>query len=265
MSGAFLGFLEHYGLSVCGFPISDVIVEDGVPCQYFQHLALEQDPSGGVQLKPLGEAWLAHVQELGRAERADRIPQTREVDVIAALPRHPSRAYATRHMADIRYIVIHHTGADKDVSIRAIAQEHVEANGWPGIGYHYVVEPDGTVNRTQDLTTVSHHSRQFNPVAVGVAILGELTETLPTNAQIGGTADLLADLLAGLGLPISAIRGHREMVPTPCPGETFMSVWKPRLVREVERRLSGDLDEVSSELAAPAADATERAADPPGP
>jgi hypothetical protein len=48
---------------------------------------------------------------------------------------------------------------------------------------------------------------------------------------------LLAKLLYDLGLPMDAVRGHREMVPTPCPGETFLPVWKPRIVDATNRRL----------------------------
>ena len=55
----FLGFYEHYGPTLCGYPVSDVVLEDGRRCQYFQCLALEEHAPGRVRLKRLGEAWLA--------------------------------------------------------------------------------------------------------------------------------------------------------------------------------------------------------------
>jgi hypothetical protein len=240
VGGAFLGFLDHYGLAVCGYPISDVVVEDGVPTQYFQHLALAEVAPGRVRLKPLGEAWLTLQRQREQVARAAHLPRPEIVDLVASLARHPGRAYAQRPLADIRYLVLHHTGASRDVTARAIAAEHVNVNGWPGIGYHYVIDAEGTLFRTQDLTAVSYHARQFNPVAVGIALVGDLSATLPGSAQLERTGDLLASLVADLGLPPTAIRGHREMVPTACPGDTFLSVWKPRLVRAVESRLRGE-------------------------
>ena len=155
------------------------------------------------------------------------------VDLVDVLPRHPATAYPVRPLTDVRYLVVHHTGAPREVDARAIAAEHVGTNGWPGIGYHYLVDAEGTVFRTQDLTTVSYHARQFNPVAVGIAVTGELSAGLPTTEQMASLGELLAMLLSDLGLGVWSIRGHREMVGTPCPGDTFLAVWKPRLLRQV--------------------------------
>jgi hypothetical protein len=237
VAGAFLAFLDQYGLGVCGYPLSDVIEEDGVRVQYFQHLALEDVPAGGVRLKALGEAWLALQHARGVAALAG-VPAPEVVDLVAQLPRHPTRSYPTRPLADIRYIVLHHTGASRDVGVRAIAAEHVHVNGWPGIAYHYLVGADGTLWRTADITTVTYHARQFNAASVAVALVGDLATSLPGGAQLERTADLVARLLVDLGLPVENVRGHREMVVTPCPGETFLGVWKPRLRRAIEARLS---------------------------
>src|SRR3990172_8707947 len=109
VSDAFLAFLAHYGLGVCGYPISDVVVEGGVRTQYFQHLALEETVSGAVRLKPLGEAWLA-LQQVRAPVGAAGVPTPEMVDLVGRLPRHATRTYATRSLADIRYVVVHHTG-----------------------------------------------------------------------------------------------------------------------------------------------------------
>jgi hypothetical protein len=235
LGGPFLAFYEHYGPTLCGYPITDVVMEDGVPCQYFQCLALEEHIPGRVRLKPLGEAWLATAATRGPATETPAPPMG---DIAARLPRHPHLTYATRPLADIRYLVIHHTGAAPDVGAVAIATEHVETNGWPGIGYHYVVGADGAIQRTQDLTVVSYHARQFNPAAVGIALAGDFGQALPPARQLEATAELLAGLLADLGLPPEAVRGHREMVPTACPGELFLGTWKPALMRAVAERLA---------------------------
>jgi N-acetyl-anhydromuramyl-L-alanine amidase AmpD len=231
--GPFLAFYEHYGPSLCGPPLSDVVMEGGRRCQYFQCLALEEHQPGRVRLKPLGEAWLAVAGQAAAAEQAAAM-----VDLVDSLPRQPDQHYPERTLADIRYLVIHHTGAAADVGPATIAAEHVEANGWPGIGYHFVVGADGTIYRTQDLAVASYHARQFNPLAVGIALAGDLTAAAPTPAQLAATAALTAGLLADLGLPPDAVRGHREMVPTPCPGGLFLHGWKVDLDRAIAARLA---------------------------
>lgn len=233
VSGPFLSFLEHYGPVLCGYPVSDVVVENGVRSQYFQCIALEEHTDGRVRLKPLGESYLS-LRQLGRTAE---VPAPSVVDVRQQLRRDPSQHYPTRPLSDIRYLVIHHTGAPAHVGPEQIAVEHVETNGWPGMGYHYVVDPSGAIYFTQDLTTVSFHARQFNPVSVGVALLGDLSSALPSASQLDASADLLARLLQDLGLPPDAIRGHREMVPTPCPGDSFLRVWKPGLMQAIAARL----------------------------
>jgi hypothetical protein len=242
VAGPFRGFLEAYGVTVCGYPISDARVEDGVRTQYFEHLALEEDEPGHVRLKRLGEAWLARsaasAAEAVESQSAPMADVERPIlDLTAELPRHPTRSYPMRSLGDIRYLVLHHTGAPADVTPEMIAREHVQANGWPGIGYHYVVSAAGDIFRTQDITVVTHHARQFNPVSVGLALSGDFTSSVPTPDQLDATAEVLARLRLDLGLPPTSLRGHREMVPTPCPGDTFMSLWKPRLDRLVEQRL----------------------------
>lgn len=234
VAGPFRAFYEHYGPTLCGFPISDVRLEDGRRCQYFQCLALEEHAPGRVRLKPLGEAWLAMA---GASASATETPAPVVVDLTARLPRHPRLHYPTRALAEIRYLVLHHTGAGAEAGPEAIAAEHVATNGWPGIGYHFVVDPAGVVYRTQDITVVSYHARQFNPAAVGIALMGDLANAGPPPAQLAAVADLAAGLLLDLGLPPDALRGHREMVPTTCPGEWFLAGWKLDLARAVAAQL----------------------------
>lgn len=234
VGGPFRAFYEHYGPTLCGLPISDVTIENGVRSQYFQCLALEEHEPGRVRVKALGETVLA----LQRSQLpVDPVVGPQIIDLADHLRRDPTQRYATRPLSDIRYLVIHHTGAPVNVSPEIVAAEHVERNGWPGIGYHFLVDPIGNIYRTQDLTTVGFHARQFNSVAVGVALIGDLSSTMPMATQLDATASLVARLLLELGLPPESVRGHREMVPTACPGESFLRVWKPALMQAVNVRL----------------------------
>ena len=234
VAGPFQAFYAHYGPTLCGLPISDVVVENGVRCQYFQCIALEEHEPGRVRVKAIGETLLALQQARYTEQGGD---DASVVEAVDRLRRDPAQRYAVRPLSDIRYLVIHHTGAPADVGAEAIAAEHVDGNGWPGIGYHFVIDPAGRTYRTQDLTTVSYHARQFNPVSAGIALVGDLTSALPAAAQLDAAAALVARLLMDLGLPPDAVRGHREMVPIRCPGESFIRVWKSGLMHGVDARL----------------------------
>ncbi len=249
----FASFYAHYGPTLCGRPLGEVVVEEGRRRQYFGGRAVEEHEPRRVRLVRLGEAWLAirQGQQAARGGRAHPV-----TDISRSLRRDPSQHYAARPLCDIRYLVIHHTGASAAFGPEAIARAHVEDNGWPGIGYHFVVDPAGTIYHTQDLTVVSYHARQFNPASVGIAVMGDLTSAQPTPAQLEATADLIASLLFDLGLPLDAVRGHREMVPTPCPGDAFLRVWRPRLMAAVQERIDARQAERLSQLAAGALSTT---------
>lgn len=235
VGGPFLAFWEAFGQTLCGLPLTDEILIDGVRSQVFDNLVLEEHAPGRVRPAACGAAWLALA---GRSPANGHVPTTGDsaaIDLVGQLPTASAASYASRTLADIRYLVVHHTGAPIEIGPRQIAEEHVNALGWPGIGYHFVVGADGTVWRTQDLTTTSHHARQFNPVSVGIALVGDLTHGAPPPDQLDGAARLVADLADRLGLPLEAVRGHGEMVPTACPGEAFLDGWKAQLLAAAGR------------------------------
>ena len=54
-------------------------------------------------------------------------------------------------------IVIHHVGGtDREVSAAEIHRWHLH-NGWSGIGYHYVIHKDGSIERGRPRDAVGAH------------------------------------------------------------------------------------------------------------
>ena len=77
-------------------------------------------------------------------------------DIVDNLPKHDSLTYRTRALTDITTLTIHHTVSSPENSIVSIAVYHVNPrenvpNGWPGIGYHFVIKDDGRIFRTNYL------------------------------------------------------------------------------------------------------------------
>jgi hypothetical protein len=227
------------GPEACGQPISPLVSEAGVPTQYFERVAFEEPQPGGARLKAIGEELLRLRRQVPTRPAGQRQPaRPIIIDLTRSLPRHPQHEYEARPLSHVRYLVIHRTG-DEHASPEAIARQHVEANDWPGIGYHFVCDAGGALYQTNDLGAESFHARQFNPVSIGIALLAGNDAERPSGAQVDRCAQLLAYTLYDLGLPPENVRGHCELVPTACPGATFLGPggWKVDLMRLVRQQL----------------------------
>lgn len=125
-------------------------------------------------------------------------------------------------------IVIHHTGnpIDDDLSAKELHQSHIKVQGWAGIGYHYVIRKDGTIEQGRPHWTQGAHAAEYNPRSIGLHFSGNFDKASPTSAQIEAGALLLAKLGLDYGLPLTDkfVVGHRDLIPTACPGGNLYAV-----------------------------------------
>lgn len=120
-------------------------------------------------------------------------------------------------------IVMHHVGGiDRDVSTKEIHQWHLE-NGWSGIGYHYVIRKDGTIERGRPREAIGAHAQGFNSRSIGINLVGDFEQAVPTDAQMESAAMLLAELCNNYNLcpDANVIVGHRDLMSTECPGKNL--------------------------------------------
>lgn len=120
-------------------------------------------------------------------------------------------------------LVIHHVGIpDGDTSAAAIHKAHL-ANGWAGIGYHYVIRKDGSIERGRPLATVGAHAEGQNYHTVGINVTGNFEKETPTQSQIASLEKLLVFLCQIYDIHPSAatIVGHRNVNSTDCPGKNL--------------------------------------------
>ena len=246
--GKFLEFLDNHGLDICGYPITDQIVEDGLQSQYFQRVALEEK-SGKIRLKPVGkEAWDSRrtisAQEARLRELAELLfavgPDAPPIkDIVDELPTHPTQRYATRPLSAIRSIVIHHTATSSAMTPERVASYQVTRKGLAGIGHHFYVSATGMVYQTNRLETQSDHAFTRNRSSIGICFPGNFTKSIPKAAQIDAGAKLCAWLLGTLGLSTTAIVGVSEFADTQSPGAQWLSGkrWKNTLLQKVRTAL----------------------------
>jgi N-acetyl-anhydromuramyl-L-alanine amidase AmpD len=141
-------------------------------------------------------------------------------------------AYPTRDLADIKRIVLHHTGGTDPISVERLAAYSVE-NGRAGIIYHYCVTDQGTVYQTQPLEAIPFPDDTFNQDSINICLIGNFSETPPPPAQLNTTAVLIANLLDEFGFTAAQVYGQSDLVATQSPG-SFWPAWRDALRTELE-------------------------------
>ena len=129
--------------------------------------------------------------------------------------------------ASTEMIVIHHAGfpdGDKDSSAEDIHKFHQETFGWAGIGYHYVIRKDGTIEQGRRPQAVGAHALHHNKNSIGICVAGNFDLAKPNAAQMDSLKLLTAWLCHKYKLdPMrkGVIVGHRSLNDTKCPGDNL--------------------------------------------
>jgi len=108
--------------------------------------------------------------------------------------------------ADIRQVIVHHTGQGPNQTVNDIHAGHGHLGG---IAYHFFVQRDGRIFRGRTLNRRGAHAgnatiqnRDFNPSSIGIAVQGNYCPDntahsilTPTNELIDSLSRLIADCL----------------------------------------------------------------------
>ena len=100
---------------------------------------------------------------------------------------------------------------------------HVEGNGWSDIGYHYLVDRDGTVTEGRPIEKSGAHARGHNAGSVGIALWGGHGGEQDDKFDEHFTPEqdrALRKLIASLRMEypsITKVRGHNEVSAKMCP------------------------------------------------
>ncbi len=170
--------------------------------------------------------------------------------IVEQLPKHPTLRYERRSLSQITHIAVHHTAAPPRMGPARIAELHVAADpsrgkeAWPGIGYHFFVHEDGSIDQTNYLETASYHVFRHYGYTVGVVFAGSfMNGKIPSSAQLRSGAHLIAWLMQELRVPLARVWGHREFPDnqTVCPGGEWTqgNRWRDLLFERIEQVVSG--------------------------
>jgi N-acetylmuramoyl-L-alanine amidase len=127
-----------------------------------------------------------------------------------------------KDMREIKKIILHcaDTPEGRDVKTEEIKRWHTEERGWSDIGYHWVVELDGSIHAGRDEERTGAHCKGHNSDSIGVCYVGGAdSEGDPkdtrTPEQRGALATLLSEILDRY--PESKVYGHRDFSSKACP------------------------------------------------
>jgi N-acetylmuramoyl-L-alanine amidase len=176
----------------------------------------------------------------------------------------------------LQKLIVHHTaGRNNDpnpaATIRAIYYNHAVQRGYGDIDYNFLIDAQGRVYEGrrawidepdpnpigEDLAgnvVRGAHARHYNDATVGIALLGNFTNVLPTAAARTALIDLLAwkterhgidpkgsstyvNPVDGTTKVLRNISGHRNVNETACPGQLFYDTF-PTLRQQVADKIA---------------------------
>ena len=126
------------------------------------------------------------------------------------------------NMRKINEIIVHCTATAEGKNFKAadIDRWH-KAKGWNGIGYHHVVDLDGTVEPGRPESEVGAHCLKHNKNSIGVVYVGGLASDgkTPKDTRTPQQKAALVKLLTELKrrYPNATIHGHRDFAAKACP------------------------------------------------
>ncbi|MCY3796211.1 MAG: peptidoglycan recognition family protein [Chloroflexi bacterium] len=121
-------------------------------------------------------------------------------------------------------LIVHHSSfyeADARATLLEAQRLHREDRHWADIGYHYLIDIDGTIYEGRDLGARGVHTMGHNTGSAGLCLLGDYRFALPPKAQLEATGVLGRWLVAELA--ITHLAGHSQFNPsTLCPGAALL-------------------------------------------
>lgn len=125
-------------------------------------------------------------------------------------------------MRAIKKIIVHcaDTPEGRDDRAADIKRWHTEERGWSDIGYHYVVDLDGTIEPGRPIEKAGAHCTGHNADSIGLCYIGGCDKKMQpkdtrTDAQKASLLLLLKYLVAKY--PGVTIYGHRDFANKSCP------------------------------------------------
>lgn len=93
------------------------------------------------------------------------------------------------------------------------------------VGYHYLIEVDGTIQKAREETEIGAHDQGENYGSIGICLAGNFNIEQPTKEQEEAAAEITDAILRRWNIPLTRIEPHRWGDQTDCPGKLLGDYW----------------------------------------
>lgn len=139
-------------------------------------------------------------------------------------------------------IIWHHSADDKEAHQFNKIDAYHKQQGFPRssmgyyVGYHYLVEQDGTIRQARLESEIGAHDQGENSNSLGICLAGNFNLRYPTEAATASAALLVKQIRSRHNIPVTRIEPHRWDDLTECPGTLLPDNW---LINEFLKREGG--------------------------
>ena len=116
-----------------------------------------------------------------------------------------------------RYMGMHHSGGIQ--TVQDYHQMHLN-KGWAGLGYHFMVDTDGTIYKGRPVNYVPAGIENANQDSLQICAIGNFENMTMPDVQREAIKELIAYCKSSYGT-ISYLCGHKEKMATDCPGSNY--------------------------------------------
>lgn len=133
--------------------------------------------------------------------------------------------------------VIVHCSATQTGTVESIRRYHVDINGWKDIGYHYVIELDGSVKIGRNEDQVGSHCVGANSNSIGICLVGDKEFS---DEQRKSLYELLCDIIKRHNLGVHQISGHKDWPSAKKQGKTCPNIPTGEIHAQVRALIGND-------------------------
>ena len=140
--------------------------------------------------------------------------------------RRPKRPFSKLNKSRVKGIVLHHSGVKNGpkgvAAVQAFERHHIDANGWNGIAYNWLVDEQGVVYEGRGAGVISAANRPWNSRTEAICYTGWGGDPIPeaTKRSIKALVDDIQRRYDGK----LWVKGHRDLASTTCP-EQMLYHW----------------------------------------
>jgi len=128
-------------------------------------------------------------------------------------------------MRKLNEIILHSsaTPEGREHTAEEIKNWHVKGNGWSDIGYHFVIQIDGTIEKGRPIERMGAHVRGHNRNSIGVCYIGGCDQDMkPKDTITKEQQESFSSLVHALRMVFDKdllIKGHNDYTnKKACPG-----------------------------------------------